>query len=80
MTAAQTMAEASKVTKSKTSQDGLKVVIRRLPPGMTEEEFVTILGDTWKLGNGKVSWFDYKEGKIAREYVAHALGEDEEAQ
>jgi len=50
--------------------EGEKVVIRRLPPLMTEEEFTTILGDTWKAGNGKVGWFSYWPGKISQQSVA----------
>ncbi|TAQ87972.1 hypothetical protein B7494_g3701 [Chlorociboria aeruginascens] len=41
----------------------LKVVIRRLAPGLTEAEFTTILGEEWKLGQGKVDWLSYKPGK-----------------
>ncbi|EDN05369.1 predicted protein [Histoplasma mississippiense (nom. inval.)] len=41
----------------------LKVLIRRLPPGLTAQEFVAVLGDEWKVGNGKVDWFRFKEGK-----------------
>ena len=28
----------------------LKTIIRRLPPGLTQDEFTTILGEDWKLG------------------------------
>lgn len=46
-----------------------KAVIRRLPPGLTEDEFKDILGDEWKVGGEKVDWFRYKPGKISKEYV-----------
>jgi regulator of nonsense transcripts 3 len=47
----------------------LKVVVRRLAPGLTEAEFTTILGDEWNLGQGKVDWFLYKPGKDSKECV-----------
>jgi hypothetical protein len=66
--------EISRSSKSKASSDGMKLTLRRLPPGITETEVVTILGDDWKLGNGKVSYWSWNAGKIAREYVlSHAL-------
>ncbi|RDL40967.1 putative Regulator of nonsense transcripts 3A [Venustampulla echinocandica] len=45
----------------------LKLVIRRLPPGLTESEFLTVLGDEWKVGQGKVDWFLYKGGKDSKD-------------
>ena len=51
----------------------LKLVIRRLPPGLTEDELESILGETWKTGAGKVSWSSYKPGKISKEYVGMKL-------
>jgi regulator of nonsense transcripts 3 len=36
---------------------------------MTEEEFVTILGDEWRLGRGKVDWFAYWPGKVSQQSV-----------
>ena len=45
----------------------LRLIVRRLPPGLTEDEFQTVLGDEWKVGAGKVDWAAYKEGKISRE-------------
>lgn len=47
----------------------LRLIIRRLPPGLTEAEFREILGDEWSVGAGKVIWFAYKEGKISKEWV-----------
>ncbi|KAI9660240.1 MAG: hypothetical protein M1831_003547 [Alyxoria varia] len=44
-----------------------KAVLRRLPPGLTEKELTNILGDEWKPGNGKVSWFRFSPGKISME-------------
>ena len=46
----------------------LKIIIRRLPPGLTQPEFVEALGDEWKTGGDKVDWAVYKEGKLSKEY------------
>lgn len=48
-------------------QDGCKLVVRRIPPSMTEAEFNTILGEPWQVGQGKVNWFSYAKGKIPSE-------------
>ncbi|KAI9687731.1 MAG: hypothetical protein M1822_001811 [Bathelium mastoideum] len=45
----------------------LKVVIRRLPPGLTRDEFETALGDEWKRGGSKVDWVDYRDGRISKD-------------
>lgn len=44
----------------------LKLIIRRLPPGLTQDEFLSALGDDWRVGNGRVDWFSYRSGKIKR--------------
>jgi len=67
--AAQAAGEASKPAKTKVPVEGEKVVIRRLPPGLTEDEFLKVLSEDWKAGNGKVDWFSYKAGKISQEFV-----------
>ena len=59
------LSETPKAHKVKGPTQGEKVVVRRLPPGMTEDEFVTILGEEWKIGNAKVDWFSYVAGKIS---------------
>jgi len=46
----------------------LKLICRRLPPGMTHAEFEAILGDEWKVGAGKVDWLRWEQGKISKEY------------
>lgn len=72
MPANQTTTEAPATTKSSKSKapiEGDKVIIRRLPPGLTLEEFWDYLGDQWKVGGGLVDWFDFKKGKISQEYV-----------
>ncbi|KAL1865179.1 hypothetical protein Daus18300_007305 [Diaporthe australafricana] len=48
------------------AQDGIKAKVRRLPPGLIEHEFLTILGDSWKPGNGKVGWFSFHPGHIPK--------------
>ncbi|OJD17087.1 hypothetical protein AJ78_02788 [Emergomyces pasteurianus Ep9510] len=52
---------------SKAAAPRLKLLIRRLPPGLTPQEFEAVLGDEWKVGNGKVDWFHYKGGKISKD-------------
>ncbi|KAG8160125.1 hypothetical protein KVR01_009661 [Diaporthe batatas] len=64
---AQGPTDSSRSAKSKAAaQDGIKVKVRRLPPGLAEHEFLTILGDTWRPGNGKVGWFSYHCGHIPK--------------
>ncbi|GKT47098.1 uncharacterized protein ColSpa_07279 [Colletotrichum spaethianum] len=65
----QPAADAPKSNKSRTPIEGDKVIIRRLPPGMTEQELWNNLGDEWKAGNGLVSWHNFAQGKISQEYV-----------
>ncbi|KAL7933440.1 Smg-4/UPF3 family domain-containing protein [Trichoderma chlorosporum] len=60
-------ADPPKAPKTKTPHEGEKVIIRRLPPGMTEAECVSILGSEWAVGNGKVDWFSYAPGKVSNE-------------
>ena len=47
----------------------LKILIRRLPPGLTQAEFEEALGDDWKIGGDTVDWAVYKLGKISKEYA-----------
>ncbi|KAI5305422.1 hypothetical protein KEM56_004489 [Ascosphaera pollenicola] len=44
----------------------LKVVVRRLPPGLTQDEFEKILGDEWKVGGPCVDWYSFKPGKATK--------------
>lgn len=55
---------AARANPSKSSGARLKLEIRRLPPGLTLTEFEETLGDDWKLGNGKVDWREYRQGKL----------------
>ena len=45
----------------------LKLVIRRLPPGLTQSELEHALGDEWKVDGGRVDWALYKPGKLSKE-------------
>lgn len=63
VTASQTSGQTAKQPATKLPTPKLKLIVRRLPPGLSEDEFATILGDEWKVGNGKVDWFIYKPGK-----------------
>jgi regulator of nonsense transcripts 3 len=63
----QTAGDPPMASKTKNPPEGEKIVIRRLPPGMTEAEFTSILGNDWKLGQGKVGWFSYAAGKVSQE-------------
>jgi regulator of nonsense transcripts 3 len=58
---------APKAAAKRTAQPRLKIIIRRLPPGLTEAEFISCLGPEWKLGGGKVDWFVYRHGKISKD-------------
>lgn len=46
----------------------LKIIIRRLPPGLTVTEFEETLGEEWKPNAGKVDWLLFKNGKPSKEY------------
>jgi regulator of nonsense transcripts 3 len=63
----QNASNAPKAAAKRTAQPRLKVIIRRLPPGLTEVEFVSCLGPEWKLGAGKVDWVVYRHGKISKD-------------
>ncbi|KXH65511.1 smg-4/UPF3 family protein [Colletotrichum salicis] len=63
----QATTDAPKSNKSRTPVEGDKVIVRRLPPGMTEQELWNNLGDEWKAGNGLVSWHNFESGKISHD-------------
>ncbi|KAI1210788.1 Smg-4/UPF3 family-domain-containing protein [Annulohypoxylon truncatum] len=54
-------------SKAKEPTRGKKVIVRRLPPGITEAEFWAILGDEWKSGNGKVDWTKFQDGHVSQD-------------
>ncbi|KAH6999849.1 Smg-4/UPF3 family-domain-containing protein [Ilyonectria destructans] len=62
-----TEGDTPKPAKTKPHNEGEKLVIRRLPPGMTQTEFVSILGSEWDVGKGRVDWFSYAPGKISND-------------
>ena len=45
----------------------LRLIIRRLPPGLTEIEFWQSIGTEWHVGQGRTDRASYKPGKISRE-------------
>lgn len=70
VTATQTpQANGTTKTPAKSNASRLKVIIRRLPPGITESEVTSVLGEEWTLGKGKVDWLSFKPGKVSKEYV-----------
>ncbi|TGJ82882.1 hypothetical protein E0Z10_g5885 [Xylaria hypoxylon] len=52
---------------AKAQAEGKKVIIRRLPPGMTADECWAILGDEWRVGKGRVDWARYDDGEISND-------------
>ena len=68
MSAAATQVNASKGREPKAIGPRLKVVIRRLPPGLTRTEFEESLGPEWQLRGSLVDWKVYKPGKVSAEY------------
>ena len=52
---------------SRATTPRLKVVVRRLPPSLTQAEFDAALSDEWKVHGGKVDWTIYKPGKVSKE-------------
>ncbi|KAI2463339.1 Smg-4/UPF3 family-domain-containing protein [Annulohypoxylon bovei var. microspora] len=59
--------DTPKTNKAKEPPRGKKVIIRRLPPGITDVEFWAILGDEWKRGNGKVDWTRFQDGQVSQD-------------
>lgn len=55
---------ATRAALAKPAAARLKLEIRRLPPGLTLTELEEILGEEWRLGQGKVDWREYRQGKI----------------
>jgi regulator of nonsense transcripts 3 len=57
---------------SRRPQERLKLSIRLLPPGLTEDEFKSALGREWLVGGGKVDWMEFGAGKIAKNPAKHS--------
>ncbi|KAB8364851.1 hypothetical protein FH972_024714 [Carpinus fangiana] len=60
-------AAAQKTAAPRSAAVKLKVVIRRLPPGLVQDELHKILGPDWLVGAGKVAWMVYKPGKTSKD-------------
>lgn len=56
--------------KAKAQATGQKLMIRHLPPLITEEEVHVVLGEQWKTGNGKVDWAQFQPGKVSKRYAS----------
>jgi regulator of nonsense transcripts 3 len=69
ITASQTSGNGPRSAVAKLPSPKLKLIVRRLAPGLTESEFISILGVDWAVGQGKVDWFLYKSGKDSKEFV-----------
>ncbi|KAK9778157.1 putative Smg-4/UPF3 family-domain-containing protein [Seiridium cardinale] len=76
--------EGGKKTKSQAT--GRKLMIRHLPPLITEEEVQAILGEEWKSGNDRVGWAQFQQGKVSKSsfkeprpslYSLHLIKEDD---
>lgn len=63
-------APASAPRGPKAAQPRLKLVLRRLPPGITQAELEAILGEDWKVGAGKIDYSLFKKGKVSKEYAS----------
>lgn len=66
---AQHQTNGSNKSQAKNATARLKVLIRRLPPGITQAEVQNILGEAWTVGKGKVDWVSFKPGKASKECV-----------
>jgi len=62
-----TKSETAKPARSKPQNEGEKLVLRRLPPAMTEDEFLQILPPEWHVSQGKVDWYKYAPGKVSKD-------------
>ncbi|KAF7172095.1 hypothetical protein CNMCM5623_004372 [Aspergillus felis] len=69
--AAATQKNASTASKKapKPPAPRLKLLVRRLPPGLTQSEFENALGSEWIVGAGKVDWYQYKPGKVSKDHA-----------
>ncbi|KAK7193515.1 hypothetical protein DPSP01_000073 [Paraphaeosphaeria sporulosa] len=67
VTALQKNAPASAPRGPKIPAPRLKLICRRLPPGLTRTEFETFLGEEWKVGAGRVDWLNYRKGKVSKD-------------
>jgi len=68
-TTTQHQTNGSNKTQAKSTTARSKVLIRRLPPGITQAEVETGLGEAWQAGKGKVDWISFRPGKASKECV-----------
>lgn len=62
---------AKPATKASANNERLKVVVRRLPPCMTEDEFKDAV-KAW-VNEDTMDWFNYVNGKVSEEYAVNLL-------
>lgn len=67
MPASQMTTNGSRQAAARQSGQKLKLIVRRLAPALKESEFLAVIGEEWKVGNGKVDWFRYQLGKDSKE-------------
>lgn len=67
MPTSQTPANGSRQAAAKQPSQKLKLIVRRLAPALTEAEFLSIIGEDWEVGKGKVDWFRYQPGKDSKD-------------
>ena len=51
-----------KSSRTRAPLEGMKLTLRRLPPGITETEVLDILGHEWRVGSGRVDWKSFDAG------------------
>lgn len=71
-TSAARKANGEPAAKTKSADTGTKVAIRRLAPGMTEDEFWSILGQDWRPGGDNVNWARFDKGKVAKDPLRYS--------
>ncbi|RMZ90491.1 hypothetical protein DV736_g2263, partial [Chaetothyriales sp. CBS 134916] len=52
---------------NRASAPKLRLIVRRLPPGLTGTEFWAAIGEEWQVGKGKVEWAAFKDGKVSKD-------------
>lgn len=65
--ATQVQTNGTNKVQAKNATARLKLLIRRLPPGITHSEVQEALGEEWNMGKGKVDWVSFKPGKVSKE-------------
>jgi regulator of nonsense transcripts 3 len=60
------------MSSAKRPQERLKLAIRLLPPGLTEDEFKSALGEEWQVGKGRIDWLDFSPGKVTKSLAKYS--------